>query len=104
MESIIVDIKRKNAFIGVVMPIKVLLDGVEVTRIKSGGSFRLELPVKTANLTFSMVGNDFTDGMNKVVLIEPEKCERGFVSIELSVRPQGFMGFKSYITTDVQYF
>ncbi len=102
MENIIVDVKRGVSYFGVLMPIRVLVDGIEVTRIKSGSSYQLELPVKKTNLTFSMVGNDFSKKWITVVTINPEQCKKGYISCELTAKAKGFFGLQ--IIADIKYF
>lgn len=87
MESVTIVISRRASFVGMAMPIKVLVNSMQVGQIKVGGQLQVIIPPKDCVLEFDMVGNNMNmRPIRGTFPLTVSKCKKGVITVDLSIK------------------
>lgn len=87
MNTIKLNISRDKAFVGAAMPYRIIINGTEVGKIKTGGNMSYELPNTQSTLKISMVGNSLTlHNIEKEVVLFPQYCKTGVINCAIKTK------------------
>lgn len=87
MDSVTIIITRRASYVGMAMPVKVLINGMLVGQIKVGRSLQVIIPPKDCTLELDMVGNSMN--MHPIKASYPlvvSNCTKGVVSIDFGIK------------------
>lgn len=96
MDTIKLNISRKKSFVGSAMPYRILINGMEVDKIKIGTNVSYELPNAQSTLKVSMVGNTLSfHNIEKEVVLFPQYCKTGIIDCIIRTK-LNWLGFLTY--------
>lgn len=87
METIRLNIKRDKSATGCAMSYRIVVGGKEVTKLRIGKEFSMDIPNAQTTLKVSMVGNSFTfHKIEKEVVVFPQNCKSGVIDCLISTK------------------
>lgn len=91
MDSITLIVKRRTSFVGMAMPVRVLVNGMMVGQVKVGGTLQVTIPARNCTLELDMVGNSMSihpiKGQFPLIV---SNCRKGVVTVDFGVKPNPF--------------
>lgn len=88
MNSLKLNITRKNSFVGCVMPLRIIYAGKELYKLNNGATCTLTVPAVAGYLDITMIGNSMNfHPVKRSVFIDPAKCMTDTVNIILTIKP-----------------
>lgn len=87
METIQLNITREKSFVGVAMPYRIIINGEEVGKVRSGGTLSVEIPNVNSTLEVSVVGNAMTFHPVKAYEnLVPQYCKKGIINCVIKTK------------------
>ncbi len=87
MSTITININRDKAFVGAAMPYRILINGTEIGKLKTGRSLSCEIPSTQSSLKVSMVGNAMTfHNIEKETVLFPKYCKTGVINCNIKTK------------------
>lgn len=88
MATISLNVKRKSSYIGMVMPYKIMINGIERGRVNNGCECNIDIPSEQCVLGVALVGNSFTfHKMAKEIVLFPQNNKSGIIKCEIVTSP-----------------
>lgn len=93
METVRLNVTRGKSFVGVAMPYKILVNGVELGSVAVGKTVSFSIPKVQSSLKVSMVGNSMTfHRVEKEIVLFPQNSVSGTVNCFIDTKLD-FVGF-----------
>lgn len=87
MDTIKLNICRDKAFVGAAMPYRILINGTEIGKLKTGENLSCEIPNAQSSLKVSMVGNSLAfHKIEKETVLFPQYCKTGVISCNIKTK------------------
>ena len=87
MNTIKLNISRDKAFVGGAMPYRIIINGTEKGKIRTGKNMLFELPDTQSTLKISMIGNSLTfHNIEKEVVLFPQYCKTGVINCKIRTK------------------
>ena len=91
MKNFKLHICRDRAFVGAAMPYRIIINGVETSKLGIGKSLVIEIPNTQSTLKVSMVGNSFIfHKIEKTVVLYPQYCNNDTVNCKIRTKLNWF--------------
>lgn len=80
-------ISRRTSFVGMAMPVKILINGMAVGQIKVGGKLELSIPPQDCTLELDMVGNNMNlRPIRAQYTLTPSRSAKGVVTVDFGIK------------------
>ena len=87
METIKLNVSRDKAFVGAVMPYRIIINGLEVGKLAYGKSVSYDIPANQSVLKVSMVGNAISvHRIEKEAVLFPQYCKTGIINCHIKTK------------------
>lgn len=87
METVTLIVSRRPSFVGMAMPVRVLINGMLIGQVKVGGRLQVNIPVQNCMLELDMVGNNMSHRpIRGSFSLTPAYCIKGVITVDFGVK------------------